>query len=283
MSKPHPFSIRLFLPDGSPEGLRILTKSNWTGCGVVCPRALFPEAKVREEFGRPGIYILAGPAEEGELPTIYVGQGDAVRPRLEAHNAQKDFWTQVVFFTASDNSLNAAHTRYLEARLIGLAREAKRAVLDNGVVPSGPSLSEADAADAEGFLADMLSVLPLVGINAFEKPKRPGRQRQTLHVESKGVRASGSEVSEGFIVYEGSEAVVDEVPSIHAYLSQMRRDLQEQQVLLRRDGHFVFVQDYTFASPSTAAGVVLGRSANGRIEWTTSDGRSLKALQEASA
>jgi hypothetical protein len=44
-----------------------------------------------------------------------------------------------------------------------------------------------------------------------------------------------------------------------------------------------FTQDYSFSSPSTAAAVVLGRSANGRIEWKDAQGRTLKALQEAEA
>ena len=39
-------------------------------------------------------------------------------------------------------------------------------------------------------------------------------------------------------------------------------------------------QDYTFNSPSTAAGVLLGRSSNGRVEWKDANGRSLKEVQE---
>lgn len=42
---------------------------------------------------------------------------------------------------------------------------------------------------------------------------------------------------------------------------------------------FRLTQDYTFNSPSTAAGVLLGRSANGRIEWKDVKGRSLKEIQ----
>lgn len=38
---------------------------------------------------------------------------------------------------------------------------------------------------------------------------------------------------------------------------------------------------YGFSSPSTAAGVVLGRSANGRAEWKTRDGRMLREVYEA--
>jgi len=40
-------------------------------------------------------------------------------------------------------------------------------------------------------------------------------------------------------------------------------------------------QDYTFNSSSTAAGVLLGRSANGRIDWKDARGRTLKEIQEA--
>jgi len=90
-----PFSIKIFCPDGNPAGLRIISKSNWTGCGLVCPRSTLPMVKGRKEFTQPGVYVLVGPPEEGELPKIYVGEGDAVGPRLEQHYASKEFWTWV--------------------------------------------------------------------------------------------------------------------------------------------------------------------------------------------
>lgn len=43
----------------------------------------------------------------------------------------------------------------------------------------------------------------------------------------------------------------------------------------------MLVQDYTFNFPSTAAGVFLGRSTSGRIEWKDEEGRSLREIQEA--
>lgn len=33
------YSVRIFIPSGEPEGLRIVEKSNWTGLGLVFPRA----------------------------------------------------------------------------------------------------------------------------------------------------------------------------------------------------------------------------------------------------
>jgi hypothetical protein len=82
-------SIRIFLVDGTPDGVRTLDKSNWTGRGIVCPRSRFPDAKARPEFNRTGIYMLVGPpAESGDFPTVYIGECDPLRPRLEQHYAK---------------------------------------------------------------------------------------------------------------------------------------------------------------------------------------------------
>lgn len=87
------FSLRIFLPDGAPEGLRLIEKSNWTGHGLVCPRTRFKDARHRSEFARTGVYVLVGPSEDGDLPTVYNGEGDPALPRLDSHFAEKDFWT----------------------------------------------------------------------------------------------------------------------------------------------------------------------------------------------
>ena len=276
-----PFSLNIFLPDGTPEGVRIIGKSNWTGCGVYFPRSIFREARKRVEFSRTGVYILVGPSDDQGLPTIYIGQGDVVVDRLNQHYSKKDFWTWCVYFVAKDESLNRAHVQHLEARLLQLAAEAKRCSLDNSAVPNLPHLSEADAADVESFLSDILSILPLVGLNVFEKPKRATRTQQAFHIRAKGIEATGHETPDGFVIRKGSEVVTTEAKSIHGYLSALRRDLTQQGVLEISRDSLRFVQDYSFGSPSTAAGVVLGRSANGRIEWKTTDSKTLKDLQEA--
>jgi hypothetical protein len=53
-------------------------------------------------------------------------------------------------------------------------------------------------------------------------------------------------------------------------------------VLIPEGEHLSFAQDNAFSSPSTAAGVVLGRSANGRIEWKDGRGRIFKVIQKES-
>ena len=284
-----PFSLRIFVADGDPDGLRIVDKSNWIGKALVFPRALLPQVKARPELAQTGVYLLLGPRQDGDGDMLYVGEGDPIRPRLERHYAEKDFWTRAIgFTTGSAGQLNKAHVQFLESRLIALARAAKRLPLDNANKPAEPSLSEADRADMEVFLGHMLGMLPVLGVHAFEQaPKAPAAKAgPVLTCKGKGVQATGYEASQGFVVRAGSQAVADTVPSMALHVRGMfdlRQELIGNGVLGLQGGIYQFTQDYSFSSPSTAAAVVLGRSANGRIEWKSADGRTLKEIQEAEA
>ena len=205
-----------------------------------------------------------------------MGEGDVLLPRLDSHAKNKDFWTHGVAFTSKDQSLNKAHVQHLEARLVQLATEAKRCELDNTNVPQMPSLSDADKADAELYLADMLLCLPVVGVSFFEKPQGPTGKSRELFLSAKGIQARGYEGPGGFVVRSGSQAVKNEVASIHTYLSDLRKALLNQDIFEDTGTAYRLAQDYIFTSPSTAAGVLLGRSANGRTEWKDAERQSLK-------
>jgi hypothetical protein len=276
-----PFFIRVFVPTGDPDGLRIVEKSNWPGVGVVFKRTNYKEVVERSEFDKTGVYVLVGPSEGSILLTIYVGEGDPVKNRLNQHYGKKDFWDWAVFFVAKDDSLNKAHVQHLEAQLLKLAQEAKQCKLDNGQGALVPTLSEAEVALADSFLQDILSIFPLLGLGVFEKTETIKKPTELLTIESKGIKASGYEDAKGFVVVQGSGLVKDEVPSIHQYMSTLRKDLLTQGVILENGQQYVFTQDQVFNSPSTAAGVVLGRTANGRIEWKNPEGKTLKQLQAA--
>lgn len=288
MNESHPFSIRIFVANGDPDGLRVIERSNWNGRALVFPRPLLPEVKKREEFGRTGVYLLLGPREDGEGELLYIGEGDPVRPRLESHYSQKDFWNRGVFFvTGQEGALNKAHVQYLEARLIELANAAKRMALDNQNKPNRPSLNEADQADMEVFLDHMLQILPLLGVSAFEKPSPTRSSRKNLlFLEAKGLKAEGYESTSGFVVHKGSQAALEVVPSMKTYAGgaySLREKLIASGVLTKEDTCYLFTQDYSFSAPSTAAGVLMGRSANGRVDWKDKSGKTLKSIQEEMA
>ena len=180
---------------------------------------------------------------------------------------------------AKDANLNKAHNRYLEARLIGLASAAKRAELDNGNAGSRPPLSEPDTAEAEAFLAEMLLIYPVLGVQVFQKAEEQPSSSVRLHLIGKATKAEGTETADGFVVYAGSLARAAAVPSIHAYGTQLRAALAEKGLFVEDGEHLRLTEDYVFASPSTAAMVMLGRTANGRVEWKTAEGQTLKDLQ----
>ena len=106
MKPPAAFSVRIFLPNGEPDGIKVVEKSNWPGRGLVFPRALFPDAKGRPELDGVGVYVLTGPGAQTQLPRVYVGESDQVRPRIEQHLHSKDFWTHAVVFTSKDQNLH---------------------------------------------------------------------------------------------------------------------------------------------------------------------------------
>ncbi|MGB9331517.1 MAG: GIY-YIG nuclease family protein [Steroidobacteraceae bacterium] len=287
-SELRPTSIRILLADGVPEGLRIVEKPSWTGRAVVASRSQVDRALAREELGQPGLYVLTGTSESG-VRRLYIGEADVLRDRLKQHVAGKEFWTRLVAFMSTNEGLNRAQVLYLEVRLVDLVRDANQWELENGTDAVAPPLTEADKADAEWFLAEMLVIFPLLGIDAFETATGQGRslaldkrhETPPLYLREAGAVAQGREVADGFVVLKGSRARTHEVESIHNYLHDLRSQLLQRGVLAREGDGLVFTQDFRFDSPSTAAGVLVGGSTNGRRAWKDKRGRTLKALQQS--
>ena len=169
---PNPYTIRLFVPDGDPTNFKIIDKMNWTGIGLEISREAWAKYKNRNEFEQAGIYILFGYQEGDDLPTLYIGQGDGVKKRIESHEKNKEFWDKALVFVSSNGGLNRAHITWLEWSLIQQAQNIDRCKLDNNVTPNEPILTESEKADTQEFLNEILSILPLVEIRVFEKAKK---------------------------------------------------------------------------------------------------------------
>lgn len=169
MSKP--YTIRLFVPDGDPNTFKIIDKMNWTGIGLEISREAWIKHKSRRELEQAGIYILFGYQEE-DMPTLYIGQGDGVKSRIESHVKNKDFWDKVLVFVSSNGGLNRAHITWLEWALIQRASNTGRCKLDNSVTRNEPILTESEKADTNEFLEEILSILPLVEIKVFQEAKK---------------------------------------------------------------------------------------------------------------
>lgn len=285
MTSARPFSLRLFVPSGLPEGMRIVEKTSWTGIGYVIPRSQLKEFTQRQESGRPGVYVLTGPdPEEGGGDLVYIGEADPLGRRLEQHQA-KEFWTTAYAFTSKDGYLNKAHAQHLEAQLIRLAQAAKRCRLENVVQGHAVNLAEMDRAEAEGFLEEMLLCYPVLGLRIFEQPANiPAAYPNNLFsLQRLGAEGTGYESPNGFTVQKGAKGRRDFTPGSQDGLVKTRNQLIKQGVFVQQGDEVELLQDYEFQSPSQAAALLLARSANGRLEWKDALGVTLKEHQERAA
>jgi hypothetical protein len=269
-------TVQLFLVDGTPNGLMIASIHGWTGSVLVANNATFARLVARPETDRAGIYILHGPDPDRQLGSrAYIGEADNVRERVVQSGKQRAFWESALVVTTSDDALNKAHVRYLEARLIELARASGRATLDNGNDPPSDRrrLSEADRANMEAFLANLKVILPVVGLDLLkpsvgtrrqEPGSAPAPQFEMRH--KSGVKALAMEQEGEFVVVAGSEALKD-AGFVGTSYSELKRELIADGVLVVNGERYRFTRAFAFRSPSAAAAVVLDRSSNGRLEW----------------
>lgn len=276
----HGRSIKIFLIDGTPTGLRTVEVGLSTIKALIAPRTAIEEIKKRDEVQRTGVYLLIG--DDPDIPgrlALYVGEGDSVITRIVSHEESKDFWHTVIVFVSKDANLTKAHVRWLEARLVDLGASAKRATLRNGTSPSGGSLPESDQAEMNEFIDQIRLVLGTVGFDVFA----PGTPHQATGASisssafqfsylGDGFSAKSIVTGESFVVQKGSRARKEESPSLQVTHRTLRSTLISTGVLIAKNEFFEFTQDYSFNSPSQAAAVVSGTPVNGRIVWKRSDG-----------
>lgn len=277
--RPEGRSLQLYFIDGRPDGMLTAEVFNWTGHILMAPRTQLSAALARKEARYAGAYILLG-EQEGQ-PLAYIGEGDDISLRIKSHDINKDWWTTVVLVTSSANNLHKAHAQYLEARLVEIARAVARVPLENGTTPGRPVLPEAAQSDMESFLEYLLMVLPALRVDMFLENTRPRPARAASTITSSGAPrtfelastkhalSATARLEDGeFIVQTGSMARLDweSAQSDHTY-KRLHDELVGSGVLTADGAHRRFTQDYAFRSPSAAAAVILGRPANGQVEW----------------
>jgi hypothetical protein len=275
-------TLKIFLAFGDPKRLRTAELSNWTGKAVAGPRSEFEKVLEREETLNPGVYFLTGIDPDTNKSAIYIGEAESIGDRIKKH-LSKDFWNNVAFFITKDENLTKAHIRYIEGRLIEIAKSADRSVVMNSQ-GSGAKLPESDREDMEVFLAKMQQVLPVLGIESFVQAAskvESEAEKEMLTCKIKSVVASGYLTPNGIVVLAASEAVLEERGSAQKWPSVMvqRNKLIEEGGLVQEGDKYVFVKDTEFSSPSSAAAVIHGGSANGLTAWVNANGKSLKDLQ----
>ncbi|MHB8836285.1 MAG: GIY-YIG nuclease family protein [Candidatus Methylomirabilia bacterium] len=276
-------TIKLFLPRGDAKSLRTAEISNWTGKAVAAPRTEIDELLAREELDKAGVYILIGNDPHTNAPRAYIGEAEVIRERLKQHKT-KEFWISAIVFMSKDENLTKAHVRYLESRLLAEATKVNRFTLEQNQA-GGSRLPESDREDMEVFLARIRQLLPVLGSDILAPIAQADVKAQpggVLYCRIKGAEGRGQRTVNGFVIFRGSTAVLGERPSAenYPYVMAQRKQLIAEAVLTEKDGFLIFARDAEFSSPSAAAAVIHGGSANGLIAWKTEDGKSLKQLDE---
>jgi hypothetical protein len=126
--------------------------------------------------------LVGNAAEE----TIYIGEADPIGDRLKNHVANKEGWVWGIYFFDRNHKIGKTEVQYLESALVALAKKYDRAILLNKNNPTEPTMSPVAKATAQAFLADMLLIFPMLGINAFTPQRIEEAEDQVQPVGSDG-------------------------------------------------------------------------------------------------
>ena len=168
-------SINLFLMDGDANGRIKCTLANWTGIAHKIPRTELDKCKERDDLKQSGVYFLFGVSDQTGKLVVYIGQagarknGEGILNRLQEHkrNPEKDYWTEAVVFTTSNNSFGPTEISYLENRFCNLAIAANRYEVKNGNDPTSGNITEEKESELEEFIDFAKLIMGTLGHKVF--------------------------------------------------------------------------------------------------------------------
>lgn len=288
-------SINLFLMDGEASGRIKCTLANWTGIAYKIPRTELDKCKERDDLKQSGVYFLFGTSDQTGKNLVYIGQagtrknGEGILNRLQEHkrNPEKDYWTEAIVFTTTNNSFGPTEISYLENRFCNLAMEAKRYEVKNGNDPTPGNVTEEKESELEEFIDYARIIMGTLGHKVFVPLTESNLtdtqdivdDSEVLFYLKRKSRKSGQiieamckQTKEGFVVLQGSHIETIDSQSIPSGIKDARKNANI-------DENEILQEDVLFNSPSYAAAFVIGGHANGLTEWKTEDGRTLKEIE----
>jgi hypothetical protein len=266
-------TINIYIPDSNPRGVKICDLKDSIVKAIFIPRSKLDEVGKRIDILEPGIYFLIGKEDELEKPQVYIGEAENLFIRIKQHNTNKDFWNTAICFVSEKKNINKAHIKYLENYACSQAKQINKCKLENCVNPTQSSLTESDIDFVLSFFDDIKILIATLGFPIFEESKK--EKKNIFVCKGKDAYAEGEYSEDGMIVFKGSKANLEETNTIGDGLSNLRKALVEKGILIQEDKVLIFTEDYSFNSSSTSSGVILGRRANGWIEWKDKEGKTL--------
>lgn len=274
-----PQTIQIFLPDGSPNGIKEAELTNRLIKVILFPRTAMENVMKREIVKYTGVYFLFGENEEGK-PQVYIGEGESCWERIKAHHRNKDFWTHCIIATTKTDELTKTDGKFLEHYCLKQAKKINRYSIENDTGSNEPSVSEPKRHDLLDHFDNIKLLVSTLGYPLFDDKREQQTAQKTLfYCQGKNVKATCMLTNEGYLVIEGSTVTVEETKTIGKGAKKLRDFLISNQVLVIENDSYVFKSDYIFLSPSSASSVVLGRSSNGWVDWKDKNGKTLDELK----
>ncbi len=277
--KSKPQTIQIFLPDGSPTSIREAEITNRLVKAILFPRNKMQEVMKREIIHFTGVYFLFGNTEDGTKPLVYIGEGEDCFKRIQSHNRNKDLWTHCVIISTKTDEYTKTDGKYLEYHCLHQAIEIGRYIIDNDTGSKKPSISESREYDLLDNFDTAKILLATLGYPIFEEKRKARSVKEIFYCKSKDASAEGELTDDGFLVYKAGKCSIVETSGINKWIKILRKRLLEEEVLKKENNVYIFQSDYIFNSPSAAAATILGRSANGWIDWKDKNGKTLDELK----
>lgn len=287
LMNPAPKTIQIFLPGGDPRGIRVAEITTRIVQVIEVPRSLLQDFLKMPESNQVALYLLFGESEDGAAQKVYLGQTGDLRARLAKHNKEKDFWERALVLISRTNSLTQTHAQFLEWHCLQATRKAARYTDENGNSGSKPHTPAPLEADCVEIFETGQALLATLGYPIFDpvvKAASTPNAPETFFCKGSGADGRGLYTPEGFVVLKGSIGRKENVPSILNTAGHRLRLRLIESGVVREDGDkVIFEKDHLFHSPSMAALALMGRTANGWVEWKMNDGRTLDAVKRQAA
>lgn len=272
-----PKTIQIYLPGGDPRGVRVAEITTRIVQVIEVPRSLLADFLKMPESEQVALYFLFGGNEDGAEQKVYVGQTGDLRARLVKHNKEKE-WERVLILISRTNSLTSTHALFLEWHCLQASKRAARYITENGNGGTKPHTPPPMEADCLEIFETGHALLATLGYPIFDPVKSgaASREDEIFYCKGSGANGRGQYTQEGFVVLKGSTGRKENVPSIVGGAGErFRLKLVESGVMREQGDLVIFEKDYLFRSPSMAALSLMGRTANGWLDWKTKDGKTL--------
>lgn len=285
-------AVTIFLMDGEVTGRIKCSLANWTGVAYKIPRNELDKCKGRADFRQSGVYFLFGKDDINgiEKDVVYVGQAgvrknsEGLLSRLIEHrrSSDKEYWTDSVVFTTSNNSFGPTEISYLENRFVRLADQSGRYIIRNGNEPCSGNITEEKESELEEFIDFAKIAMGTLGYKLFEplvkSEHSDSGDELTLYFErfskklNENVKATCKRTNEGFVLLKGSKIITNSQNKMPLSIFEARKKYK-----INSDN--ILEENILFNSSSYAASFVIGGHVSGPQNWKDKNGRTLKEIE----